>query len=122
MEPLETVCQKARVLLEDAVRRNLAESILLSGIDTSVIAALASKYINLHAFTCAFKGAPAPDVKYAKLVANRLNLKHSIHFFDEDELVEVIPEVVKILKRFDPMEIRNAVTVLYSVEICKKSR
>jgi len=115
---LSNTCRKLRLLLEEAVKRNLAEGILLSGgLDTSILATIAHQYTSLQAFTAAFKGTPAPDIKYAKLIANQLNLKHYIYLFGEDELYEAIPTVVGILKSFDPMEIRNSLTIFIALRM-----
>jgi len=118
---VDEICLKLRLLLEEAVERNLAEGILLSGgLDTSVLAVIASKFVSLKAFTVAFNGVPAPDVKYATLMANNLQLKHSIHYFDEGELYDAIRMVVKVMRSFDPMEIRNSVTIYVGLRVAKE--
>ena len=109
---VDEICFKLQLLLEEAVKKNLTGGILLSGgLDTSVLAAIATKFCSLKAFTAAFKGAPAPDVEYATLVADHLKLKQITHYFDMDELYEAIERVVKVVRSFDPMEIRNSVTI-----------
>ena len=109
-----------RSLLRDGVKKNLAEGVLLSGgLDTSVIAAVASKLVPLKAFTVAFQGAPAPDVEYAMLMSRFLRLKHFIYYFDEGQVFETIPIVVKTLKTFDPMEIRGGVGILIGLKLAK---
>ena len=106
------ICFKLRLLLEEAVKRNLTEGILLSGgLDTGVLAVTASKFGSLKVFTAALQGAPAPDVEYATLVADHLKLKHFIYYFDRGELYDAIQRVVKVVRSFDPMEIRNSVTI-----------
>ena len=120
MSLIKEVCRGLRVLLRRAVRRNLAEGILLSGgLDTSILASIACKYASLRAFTVAFEGAPVPDVQYAKLMANRLGMKHLIYHFGESELWEAIPAVVKAVKSFDPMEVRNSVTIFVGLKLAK---
>lgn len=121
MGGVNEICLKLRLLLEEAVKRNLAEGILLSGgLDTSVLAVIASKFVSLKAFTAALQGAPAPDVKHAALVANSLRLKHFIHYFDEGELYDAIHMVVKTVRSFDPMEIRNSVTIYVGLRIARE--
>jgi asparagine synthase (glutamine-hydrolysing) len=111
-----------QILLEKAVKKNLAQGILLSGgLDTSILAVVASKFVSLKAFTVALQGAPAPDVKYATLMANRLRLKHSVHYFGEDELYDGVKKVVKTLKSFDPMEIRNSAAVYVGLKMAKEN-
>jgi len=109
-------------LLERAVARNLGDGILLSGgLDTSVLAVLASKHVRLKAFTIAFQGAPAPDIEYATLMAKYLGLKHAIHFFNEGELYGAVSAVVKTLSSFDPMEVRNSVTIHVAMRTAKEN-
>jgi asparagine synthase (glutamine-hydrolysing) len=108
-------------LLEDAVKRNLADGILLSGgLDTSVLALIASKFVSLKAFTVALEGAPAPDVQYASLMARNLGLKHFICYFGERELYHAIQAVVRTVKSFDPMEIRNSVAIYEALKLAKQ--
>jgi asparagine synthase (glutamine-hydrolysing) len=115
---INEICFKLRFLLEDAVKRNLADGILLSGgLDTSILALIASRFVSLKSFTAALEGAPAPDVKYASLVAKNLGLKHFIHYFDKKELYDAIQTVVKTVKSFDPMEVRNSVTIYVALKI-----
>lgn len=107
-------------MLEKAVLRNLSEGILLSGgLDTSIIAYLASHHAKLKGFTVAFDGAPAPDLEYARLIAESLDIDHTVHIFDERELFESIPMVIKVVKSFDPMEIRNSVSILIGLNLAK---
>jgi asparagine synthase (glutamine-hydrolysing) len=119
-EQIEEICVKIRMLVEKAVEKNLTEGVLLSGgLDTSILAAVASKYIRQKAFTCAFQGAPAPDVEHARLMAERLNLSHYMHFFTEEELYEAARFVIKTLRVFDPMEIRNSSTIYIGLKFAK---
>ena len=114
------VIVELKYLLEKSVLKNLTEDMLFSGgIDTSILAIIASNHTHLRGFTCAFKPAEALDIKYAKLMAKKLNIEHYIHTFDEDEVFEVIPDVVKVLKSFDPMEIRNSITITIGLKFAK---
>ncbi len=118
---LKWICFKLRSLLEKAVKRNLAEGILLSGgLDTSVLALIASKYVSLKAFTVALEGTSAPDVKYATLMAKKLGIKHFIRYFGENELYDAIRSVVKTVKSFDPMEVRNSTAVYVALKMVKE--
>ncbi len=98
----------------------MAEGILLSGgLDTSIITAIASKYQKLKAFTVAFEEAPSPDVEYAKQMAEKLKLEHTIHNMDMDELNTELRSIISIMKSFDPMEIRNSVVILVDMKVAK---
>ena len=113
-------CNELVKLLDESVARNLTDGILLSGFDTSILAYLASKRINQKAFTVAFQNVLAPDVEYATLVANHLRLEHFIHYFDESELFEAIRVVVETMDSFNPMEIRNSITVYIGLKEAKE--
>jgi len=117
---IKEIGSKLRVLLEKAVKKNLAEGILLSGgLDTSILAVITSKFTSLKAFTVALRGAPAPDIGYAKFIAEHLGLKHLIYNFDENTLSEALPNVIKITKSYDPMEIRNSVAIFLALKFAK---
>ncbi|MFC2022533.1 asparagine synthase-related protein [Chloroflexota bacterium] len=104
--------------LEESVRRNLTDGLLLSGgLDTAILAYLTSKWVKPSCITVALRGAPAPDVDYAKLVASRLELRHYVHYFGKEELDESIRAVVRIMKSFDPMEIRNSAAIYVALKV-----
>jgi len=110
----ETVVQA----LGESVKRNLTDGLLLSGgLDTAILAYLTSKWVKPSCITVALRGAPAPDVDYARLVASRLELKHYVHNFGNEELHESIRAVIKIMKSFDPMEIRNDVAIYIALKV-----
>ncbi|MCS7115777.1 MAG: asparagine synthase-related protein [Nitrososphaerota archaeon] len=114
-------CSRLRSLLESSVKRNMAEGILLSGgLDTSVLAFIASKFASLKSFTVAFEGAPAPDVQYASLMARKLGLKHVVHYFGERELYDAIRAVVATVKSFDPMEVRNSAAIYEALKLARR--
>jgi asparagine synthase (glutamine-hydrolysing) len=117
---VDEVAAELRELLEKSVKKNLTEDMLFSGgIDTSILATIVSKYVRIRGFTCAFKQANALDLKYAKLMAKQLNIEHYINPFDEDQIFEAIPNVVKVLGSFDPMEVRNSITITIGLRFAK---
>src|SRR5438477_12674036 len=82
LTPPPELLRDLRAAVESAVERNKAEAILLSGgLDTSIVAALASKQGLLRAYTIALEGAPSPDIEYADLMAEHLCLNHKLHIF-----------------------------------------
>lgn len=119
--PLPGLLEDLRTALELAVERGVSKAILMSGgLDTSVVASLASKRGPMRGYTVALHGAPSPDIEYAKLMAEYLGVDHKIHVFDIDELMENLPEVVKTLRVFDPMEIRNSIAVYIGMKEARK--
>ncbi len=117
---VDDVAAELRALLEKSVKKNLTKDMLFSGgIDTSILATILSKHVRIRGFTCAFKEANALDLKYAKLMAERLGIEHYLNPFGEDQVFEAIPDVVKTLKSFDPMEVRNSITIMIGLKFAK---
>jgi len=75
-----------------------------------------------YCVTVALRGAPAPDIPYAKQIAASLGLEHDLHYFGGEELDEAIRDVVRVLKVFDPMEIRNSSAAYVALKQAKKHR
>ncbi len=90
---------------------------LSGGLDTSVVAAIACRFRKPRAITVALADAPAPDLGCSKTVAEHLGLQHRAHIFDRSELEEAIAHVVKIMKTFDPMEVRNSAAITVGLRI-----
>jgi len=106
--------------LEESVRRNLTDGLLLSGgLDTAMLAYIISKWVKPGCITVALRGAPAPDVDYARLVASRLELRHHLYYFDSEELDDSIRAVIRIMKSFDPMEIRNDAALYIALRVAR---
>ncbi|MDE1880340.1 MAG: hypothetical protein KGI89_07330 [Euryarchaeota archaeon] len=98
-------------LVVSAVRRAPAESIQLSGgLDTSVLAQVAKPQGLRWAFTV-LVGKDPPDQDYAQHVAKRLGLEHHEVHTDLEGILEEVPFVVKVMRTFDPMEVRNSIVV-----------
>ncbi|VUT27127.1 MAG: asparagine synthetase B [Candidatus Methanolliviera sp. GoM_asphalt] len=105
--------------MEEVVEGDPAEGLLLSGgLDTSVIASIASKKRkNLKAFTVTLKGYDE-DLKYAKKVTEFLDLDHIIYYFSEEEMIKAVPCVMRITKcRY--FEIKSIVPVFIAMKVAK---
>lgn len=109
---LEGRCIELRAALEASVQRNLCNAVLLSGgLDSSIIASIAAKLINLTGITVAYENAP--DLIYARIIAEKYSIRHLIKHLTAQEADDAIENVIRIMKTFDPMEIRNT-SVLYA--------
>jgi len=107
--------------LEESVKRNLTDGMLLSGgLDTTLLACLASRWTKPSCITVAMRGAPTPDVGYARLVASQLKLKHHVHYFGDDELNEGLRASIRVMESFDPMGIRNSAAIYVALKAGKK--
>jgi asparagine synthase (glutamine-hydrolysing) len=105
----EKLLPEARTLTNRAVKKNLTDAILFSaGTDTQIIAYEAVKYKpKIKALTMAFKHGNPKDTKYVNKMVDFLNLNQETHTFGRREVIESALKIVKALKKFDPMEIRN---------------
>ena len=118
----ESLLPEVRDLVNKAVRKNLSDAILFSaGTDTQIIAYEAVKYKpKIKALTLAFKYGNPKDTIYVKKMVNFLNLNHETHTFGRKEVIENASKIVKALKKFDPMEIRNSIPVYIGLTLLKE--
>ena len=102
-------CTELVRMLSSSVMRNRSEVLLLSGgLDSSILASI------LHPKCCitAAYGTDAPDTPFAADVAKKYCKSHVTVALDDARMLEIVEEVVQILKTFDPTEIRNASVAL----------
>ena len=99
----------------EAVSRNQAEGILFSGgLDSALVAAYST---NCKAISVGLESY-GEDQYYAEKVAEFLKLDHYHKTVKIEEAVATIPEVIKILKSFDPA-IPNDVTACLGLKCAK---
>jgi asparagine synthase (glutamine-hydrolysing) len=116
---LDSHAARLRQLVEGAVQRAPAESLLLSGgLDTSVLAPIAAAHGCSTAVTV-LVGAKAPDRAPAKRIARELGWEHCIVDTTLDELLDGLDTVVRALETFDPMEVRNSLVIARALEECR---
>lgn len=107
-------CQELRRLLETSIGRIGRGALLLSGgIDSSIIACILHPE---YSVTAAF-GQGAPDLPYARLMAKRFSKIHCEHMIKEKKLLnDTVHHVIRILRSFDPIEIRNSSVAFEAME------
>ena len=79
---------------------------LSGGLDSSLIASIASKLLPVKpiAFSVGFEDSP--DLENARKVAEFLDIPHKVLVITPEECINIIPEVVFALETFDPLIIR----------------
>ncbi len=92
--------------------------LLSGGLDTTILAHVVAS--RPRCYTVRFPLFESPDVPCAKAVSVRLGLEWSTVDLTPRRLAKVLPEVVKALKTFDPMEIRNSVAVYEGLSAAKR--
>jgi asparagine synthase (glutamine-hydrolysing) len=100
-----------RELVTRAVAERRCDAILLSGgLDTSIVATLASDHGLRLAVTVAVGDDP-PDLPYATSLARSLGLEHVVLRRTLDDLVASLPGLIRVIGTFDGMFLRNDVVV-----------
>ena len=103
------ICYELKRIFMEAVRRNSAEGILLSGgLDSSLGAACSQ---NSMAISIGLESY-GDDRDYADTVARYLNLEHFLVTVTIDDAVKTIPEVIRITRSFDPIVPNDVVVYL----------
>ena len=107
------IVDKLREKLEKAVEQcclNDEMGIWLSGgVDSSVIAALAMKYVKkLQSFVSGLEGAA--DILYGTQLAEHFGIKHHIIKVTLSDLIYALPEVIYYLESFDALLVRSSIT------------
>ncbi|HJU34220.1 MAG TPA: asparagine synthase-related protein [Nitrososphaera sp.] len=109
-------CEELTKLLTESVKRNHSDALLLSGgLDSSILASiLHPEYSIVVGF-----GGSAPDLAYARQVAERYCKHHVEIVFEQSKMTALVEEVIQIFKTFDPIEIRNSAVALAGLEWAK---
>jgi asparagine synthase (glutamine-hydrolysing) len=109
----------ARDLLDRAVAHSPAQAILLSGgLDTSIVAELSAPRGLSEAFTV-LASPRATDGPYAAAVARAHHLDQKVIALDFPALLEMLHPLVRTLRSFDPMEVRNSLVIARALEEAK---
>jgi len=112
------IYEQLRTKLKEAVGRNRAEGMLLSGgLDTSILAFLARPRIG---FTVGLKDFPASDLVYSEKIAKLLGMQHVKMEFTTEEAIATLPEVMRILKTFD-LALPNDVSLYFALKLAAGS-
>ncbi|WP_375489150.1 asparagine synthase (glutamine-hydrolyzing) [uncultured Jatrophihabitans sp.] len=84
---------------------------LSGGLDSSIIAAIMAREsepgATVHSFAAGT--ADSPDLVAARRVADALGLEHHERVYTDDEVIDVLPEVVRATESYEPSLIRSAV-------------
>jgi len=109
-------------LVVDQVLASSADGILFSGgLDTSVLAAIASSHgRGLQAVMVSVEEGTGLDEPFARLMVERLGLDLEILRPSLKELMDRMPELIRLLGTFDPMELRNSSVTYVAMEAASK--
>ena len=134
-EILEDDLDEITATIRDIIQRSfnnridfnvLIGSLLSGGIDSSVIAWLASEaYMNKFGNDACLKTfalgvGESEDIKCARLMADHINSDHHELIVDLDQILGVLPEVIRCLESFDPSLVRSSVSNYLISKYAKK--
>jgi len=112
------ICEQLKNKFKEAVERNRADGILLSGgLDTSILAFVARPSVG---FTVALKGSLASDLVYSEKIAKLLGMQHKKVEFTTEEALAILPEIIGILKTFD-LALPNDLSIYFALKLARKS-
>ncbi len=113
----EAAKQQVRDRLVAAVRHRMMADVpigvfLSGGLDSSLVAAIMARHHDhthgpVHSFAAGTEGSA--DLAAARRVAEHLGLEHHERVYDADEVVAVLPEVVRSIESYEPSLVRSAV-------------
>jgi asparagine synthase (glutamine-hydrolysing) len=110
--PPEVIARELHHKLASAVERCIGDgnvgAWLSGGLDSSALAALARPHCQqFHTFTAGLPGAP--DVEYARFVAEYIRSVHHVMYAQPEDLSSVLPEVIYHLESFDAWLVRSSI-------------
>jgi asparagine synthase (glutamine-hydrolysing) len=111
-DPPEQISAELRRRLELAVENSIGNgnvgSWLSGGLDSSTMAALARPHVGrLHTFAAGLPGAP--DLEYARQMADHIHSEHHEVIVGYDEILAVLPDVIYSLESFDALLVRSSI-------------
>ena len=117
---LQEICSKLEELVLDAVSHCRSDSIALSGGLDSSILAFCSNHKNMRAIVTVTQDFPSTDLMYSQLVARQIGLQLDVKMASIVDLTSAIEDTIRILKVFNPIEIRNSIVMYITMKIAKE--
>ncbi len=105
----------------DTVKNSDSDCIALSGgLDSSILASCL-EHGKSQAFVMVAKDFCSTDLVYAQLVAKRYQMNLDVVTATIEDLLEAIEQTIKILKVFNPIEIRNNIVTYLAMKHAKNN-
>ncbi len=112
--------EQARVAVRETLVRGVGERMmadvpvgvfLSGGLDSSIVAAILARLAEPGAVVRSFAAGTegSSDLAAARVVAEHLGLEHHERVYTDDEVVAVLPEVVRSIESYEPSLVRSAV-------------
>ena len=110
LDSAEQLADCLRSSVQKAIPNGVDVGVWLSGgVDSSVIAALARPFVDrLYTFSAGVEGAP--DLKFARQVAQHIEADHHERIYNIDEMRKVLEKTIYHLESFDAPLVHSAVS------------
>ena len=95
--------------------------LLSGGLDSSLVASIVSKLYPKRLETYSIGLPGSEDLKYAKIVANFINSKHTEIVISEEEFFDTIPKVIEVIESYDTTTVRASVGNFLVAEYISKN-
>ena len=124
----DTVLEKIVQYTQYAVKKRVENTerpiacLLSGGLDSSLVAAIASKYYKgtIETYSIGLEGSE--DLKYSQLVADHIKSKHTQIVLSKEEFLNAIPNVIYDIESYDTTTVRASVgNWLIGKYICEHS-
>ncbi len=124
-EDPEPIWRELRLVLEAAVRKWMVADVevgafLSGGLDSSVIAALATHAIDRPLQTFSVGTAGSPDLAAARAVAQHIGSDHQELVFTADDLAKVVAHVIYHLESADVDLVRSAMPTHFATTLARR--
>ncbi|ASI99594.1 asparagine synthase (glutamine-hydrolyzing) [Thermococcus celer] len=101
------------------VRTGRRTGILFSGgLDSSIIALLASRYSDVTLYTAGAEGSP--DLEWARKVSELLGLPLKERVFDVDDVRDAVPEVIFAIEEPNPMNLAIGLPLYFATGLARE--
>jgi asparagine synthase (glutamine-hydrolysing) len=109
IDSAERLSEYLETAVKRAIRGKTEVGVWLSGgVDSSVVAALARPFVDrLYTFSAGVDGAP--DIEYARLVAENIGAVHHERLYTLQEMQAVVENVIYHLEAFDAPLVRSSI-------------
>jgi asparagine synthase (glutamine-hydrolysing) len=121
LNDISSILENIQLYLTNAVKKRVQVTerpiacLLSGGLDSSLVTALVNEEYKimwgyekkLETYSIGLEGSE--DLKYAKIVANYLNTKHTEIIITEEEMMNVIPDVIYSIESYDTTTIRASI-------------
>ncbi len=108
-----SIAEKLHALIDQSIQNRISGKVtgswLSGGLDSSAIAAIASKYVDkLYTFAAGMKDGP--DIKFARIAAEAIGSEHVEIVVTLEDILKVLPDVIFHLESFDALLVRSSIT------------